>query len=321
MGVSAEEAPWVNQLGSVIPEGKSSSSWMATAGQVISTATRVHPEEGSARQVGDVPREQRQWQAFEFAEQMEEGLAPGLTSSFLAPLGGNEAAEERLSVQRSSNMREYLLTRQGGEPLLLAVRDSSGERFDIYIARIGKPNTVLGPAFSLQCRDSSLKDWTLQSVRCECCEAKGRRSCGIRELARIRHYVEPLGEGKALCMDIDIPTPIASEQECSEQGGCAVWCSVCNGQQPEDKSSIVSLTSRRPKWSPKHRTLTLNFYGRCSMASAKNFQLELAESDHTGSDMKFLFGKVSGSSFVLDYRRPLSMIEAFAAALTTSQWK
>lgn len=298
-----EEAPWFQQLGNIIK----------TSGR---TQALVHPERKSGDRVGDVPQETRQWEAFEFAEQMEQGLAPGLTSSFVAPLEGPTAAEGRLRVQRSVNMKEYLLTTQSSEPLLLAVRDSLGERFDIYIARPGKPMTALGPAFLLQSRNTSLKRWTLQSVRCECCESRGRRSCGVGELARMSHYVEPVGEGQALCMDLEVPAPLVAEP-----GRSAVWCSVCNGQQGEDESSIVELSTRRPKWSPKHRTLSLNFNGRCSLASSKNFQLEARNYGPTPGDVKLLFGKISNGSFVLDYKRPLGMVQAFAAALTASHWK
>lgn len=293
---------------------------MQQLGNVIkstgSTEARIHPEGRSGERVGDVPKEPRQWQAFEFAEQMEQGLAPGLTSSYVVTLEGSAAAEERLLVQRSENMREYLLTTQRNEPLLLAVRDSSGERFDIYIARAGQPPSALGPAFLLQSRSSGLKEWALKSVRCDRCQSRGRRACGVRQLARISHYIEAVGEGKALCMDVDVPGPVSAEER-----GSAVWCSVCNSQQSEEESSIVALSSRRPRWSPKHRTLTLNFNGRCSLASSKNFQLEVTEDNQTCGDVKLLFGKAGARSFVLDYKRPLGMVQAFAAALTASHWQ
>jgi len=280
-----------------------------------STEARVYPECGSGNCIGDVPKEPRQWQAFEFADQMEQGLAPGLTSSYIATLEGNEAAEERLFVMRSENSREYLLATQENAPLLLAVRDSSGQRFDIYITRAGQPPSALGPAFLLESSSATLNDWSLKSIRCERCQSRGRRSCGVRELACIRHYVEAVGEGKALCMDVDIPGhPSAEEHE------CAVWCSVCSDLQPEEESPVIALSSRRPKWSPKHRTLTLNFNGRCSLASSKNFQLEMC-GDQAPVGMKLLFGKASARSFVLDYKRPLGMVQAFAAALTASHWQ
>lgn len=298
-----EETSWYQHLGNAV-SGKPSKSEQA----------RVHPEALSATRIGDVPRETRQWCAFEFADKMEQGLAPGVSSSFAEPLEGQQA-EERLRVQRSSNHGEYLLTTAAAEPLLLAVAGASGQRFDIYIARDGKPPSALGPAFLLRAQSKDRKSWTLHSVRCERCESRGRRACGQRELARIGHYTEPVGDGQALSMDVDVPACRSPDQ-----GGCAVWCSVCRGQHVEDEPSVASLTSVRPRWSPKHRTLTLNFNGRCSVASSKNFQLEVAEENHKPGDVRLLFGKIGDDLFVLDYKRPFGMAQAFAAALTASHW-
>jgi hypothetical protein len=62
----------------------------------------------------------------------------------------------------------------------------------------------------------------------------------------------------------------------------------------------------------------MDFYGRCRVASAQNFQLESAEEPEA---IKLLFGKVGPHNFVLDFTKPLGMIQAFAAALSTSVWK
>jgi hypothetical protein len=250
----------------------------------------------------------RHRQAFEFADQMEQGLAPGLTSAFVRPL---EADEQRLRVQRSTNFKEYLLMTQSSEPLLLAVVDPSGARFDIYIVGPGEPASALGPAFLLQSQNSSRKNWTLESVRCERCEARGTRAIGSRQLARLRHYTEPIGQGQALCMDVDVPAPLPAEQD-----GSAVWCSVCAGHHAEDEFSVSELSSRRPTWNQAQRSLILNFEGRCSLASSKNFQLQVEEGER-----KLLFGKIGEHLFVLDYKRPFGMVQAFAAALTASHWK
>ena len=55
-----------------------------------------------------------------------------------------------------------------------------------------------------------------------------------------------------------------------------------------------------------------------NLASAKNFQLEPVDKP---DKIKLLFGKVGGNQFVLDFHRPLSMVQAFAAAVTTNVWK
>lgn len=61
----------------------------------------------------------------------------------------------------------------------------------------------------------------------------------------------------------------------------------------------------------------LNFNGRVSMPSVKNFQLVRAGKTDGGSqdDVCLQFGKVDGKKFHLDFRAPLTPIQAFAIAL------
>jgi hypothetical protein len=275
---------------------------------------RVHPECSPKNCIGDVPQDSWQCCAFEFADQMEQGIGPGLTSSFAEPLEGSQK-EERLRVNRSpfkkKKNREYALTTQGGEPLLLAIANPTGSSIEIFPARAGESSEVLGPAFLLQTQDDGVT-WVLHSTRCERCASRSRRNCGQRLLARFFHYKEPCGEGKALCMDVTLPAPLGPEH-----GGSVVWCSVCGDEQ--DEAAVASLSSRRPKWSPKQRTLALDFRGRCKMASSRNFQLEV-DSQNQRADVRLLFGKVGEDEFVLDYKRPLGLVQAFAAALSTYHW-
>jgi len=67
-----------------------------------------------------------------------------------------------------------------------------------------------------------------------------------------------------------------------------------------------------PRWNERTECYTLNFYGRVSRASAKNFQLVMPEDPNT---IYLMFGKIGRDSFHLDYRCPFSMFQAFAIAL------
>lgn len=278
------------------------SGWRKEQGQANSKSCEVHPE-----RIGNVPNESRQWTVFEFADALEQGLSPGLTSTHMEPPTDSNA-EQRLRVQRSPNTCEYTLTSEKGETILVARGNADGTRYEIFIARDGQPPKLLGPAFILQ-GNASREQWTLHAVRCDRCEAHGRRKCGTRELARMSHYCEMVGDGQALCIDLDIP-------DVREDGSLAVFCDVCGDSA--SSSEVRFLTTRRPKWNPKHKSLTLDFHGRCSLASAKNFMLE--DPDNPGK-VKLLFGKVGEQQFVLDYRHPLGTVQAFAAALSSSHWK
>eukprot|EP00441_Pelagodinium_beii_P043136 CAMPEP_0197650000 /NCGR_PEP_ID=MMETSP1338-20131121/30683_1 /TAXON_ID=43686 ORGANISM="Pelagodinium beii, Strain RCC1491" /NCGR_SAMPLE_ID=MMETSP1338 /ASSEMBLY_ACC=CAM_ASM_000754 /LENGTH=290 /DNA_ID=CAMNT_0043224333 /DNA_START=51 /DNA_END=920 /DNA_ORIENTATION=+ len=250
----------------------------------------------------DVPVELRQWRNFEFADALEQGLGPGLTSTFVEPPPAEEEKDRRLIVKCENERKEWILESAEGEPLLKAVGLADG--FDLFATNDSK---ALGPAFTL--RSNAKQDsWTLSSVRCERCESRGTRLCGTRELARMSHYCETVGDGNAFCMDVEMP-------ELLEDGSSSVMCSVCS--DPDEAIGGSVLTSKRPKWNQRQKTLTLDFRGRCSMASAKNFQLE-AENDP--SKVTLLFGKVGANKFVLDYCNPLGTVQAFATALTATHW-
>lgn len=267
----------------------------------------VQPE-NEAKNGWDVPTDMRQWRGFEFADILEQGMGPGLTCTFLEPADKGEDKDRRLIVQCEPDKRNFVLSTEKGESLLMAVGAPDGLSFDLFVAIEGEPPKALGPAFTLRCNPQR-DQWSLCSVRCEMCESKGKRQVGTRELARVLHYCEAVGEGNAFCMDIELP-------ELREDGSPSVVCPVCGGPDADIGGSV--LTSRRPKWNARQKTLTLDFRGRCSMASAKNFQLE-AEND--SSKTALLFGKVASNKYVLDYRHPFGMVQAFAAALSATHWK
>lgn len=57
----------------------------------------------------------------------------------------------------------------------------------------------------------------------------------------------------------------------------------------------------------------LNFHGRVTIPSVKNFQLTPVDDIH---DIVCQFGKVGENRFHLDYCRPLNAFQAFSIALT-----
>mmetsp|Transcript_34379 Transcript_34379/g.107475 ORF Transcript_34379/g.107475 Transcript_34379/m.107475 type:complete len:299 (-) Transcript_34379:51-947(-) len=292
---SPKESTWLRSLGAA---AAAVTIFKVQSQQDLGTC--VFPEK-----VGNVPEEPRQWSAFEFAELLEEGLGPGIASDHMqAPR--DLAKQMKLRVQRSPDRREYVLQTEKGQDLLVARVNADGTQYDFFPAKDTQSPRALGPTFRLT--SNPAKDqWSLYTTRCDQCESRGKRQCGSRELAFVTHYNEAVGDGQAFCMDVQLP-------ELDEEGNGAVWCPVCG----DASEGVEELTTRRPKWNPKHKSLTLDFNGRCTKASAKNFQLEVPGKP---GKVKFLFGKVADHEFVLDYKRPLGPVQAFATALTTSHWK
>jgi hypothetical protein len=69
----------------------------------------------------------------------------------------------------------------------------------------------------------------------------------------------------------------------------------------------------------------LNFRGRVTVASVKNFQLVASEDSGSGNqenDKVILqFGKVGKDLFTMDYRYPISAFQAFAICLSSFDTK
>mmetsp|Transcript_6408 Transcript_6408/g.10036 ORF Transcript_6408/g.10036 Transcript_6408/m.10036 type:complete len:630 (-) Transcript_6408:57-1946(-) len=80
----------------------------------------------------------------------------------------------------------------------------------------------------------------------------------------------------------------------------------------KDNKLLVHLQSKSPAWDEALERFFLNFNGRVTMASVKNFQLV----DDQG-DMCLQFGRTGKDEFILDVKWPLSPFQAFALALSS----
>ncbi|KAL8189227.1 hypothetical protein R6Q57_028793 [Mikania cordata] len=83
------------------------------------------------------------------------------------------------------------------------------------------------------------------------------------------------------------------------------------------------LRNKAPRWHEHLQCWCLNFHGRVTVASVKNFQL-VATVDASqpggrgdGETVLLQFGKVGDDMFTMDYRQPLSAFHAFAICLTS----
>jgi len=84
-------------------------------------------------------------------------------------------------------------------------------------------------------------------------------------------------------------------------------------KNPAKASDLVSLKNREPKWNPASNMYQLDFQGRATMASCKNIQLHAK--DGPDNDICFLMGKVDDNKFNIDFKHPMSCLQAFAFAL------
>jgi hypothetical protein len=91
----------------------------------------------------------------------------------------------------------------------------------------------------------------------------------------------------------------------------------------KDGSSLTILKNKAPRWHEHLQCWCLNFHGRVTVASVKNFQLvatvDQSQPSGKGDEETVLlqFGKVGDDTFTMDYRQPLSAFQAFAICLTS----
>ena len=93
---------------------------------------------------------------------------------------------------------------------------------------------------------------------------------------------------------------------------------------------IHELQSARPRWNPTHRAYVLDFNGRVTRPSVKNFQLVARTSSAdapatasaaTSPPVVAQFGRVDDDLFTLDFAHPFSPLTAFAACLSAFESK
>ena len=100
------------------------------------------------------------------------------------------------------------------------------------------------------------------------------------------------------------------------------------GGETEKRGPLV-LKNKAPRWHEQLQCWCLNFRGRVTVASVKNFQLiadgqaTAAQAGASSEHDKIIlqFGKVGKDTFTMDYRYPLSAFQAFAICLSSFDTK
>lgn len=106
-------------------------------------------------------------------------------------------------------------------------------------------------------------------------------------------------------------------------------------EEEDNKTRPLVLKNKAPRWHEQLQCWCLNFRGRVTVASVKNFQLIASteaspptapsasqpgpSSDHDKIILQF--GKVGKDMFTMDYRYPLSAFQAFAICLSSFDTK
>ncbi|XP_022939538.1 tubby-like F-box protein 3 isoform X2 [Cucurbita moschata] len=98
-----------------------------------------------------------------------------------------------------------------------------------------------------------------------------------------------------------------------------------SGSSSNQKDGLLVLRNKAPRWHEQLQCWCLNFHGRVTIASVKNFQLVASpENGPAGPEHEKIilqFGKVGKDIFTMDYRYPISAFQAFAICLSSFDTK
>ncbi|XP_078663434.1 tubby-related protein 3-like isoform X4 [Branchiostoma floridae x Branchiostoma belcheri] len=94
--------------------------------------------------------------------------------------------------------------------------------------------------------------------------------------------------------------------------------SLLSRWQHRNMDSILELHNKTPVWNDDTQSYVLNFHGRVTQASVKNFQIV---HDNDPEYIVMQFGRVAEDVFTCDYNYPLCAVQAFSVALSSFDGK
>ncbi|TGZ38239.1 hypothetical protein CRM22_011296 [Opisthorchis felineus] len=135
----------------------------------------------------------------------------------------------------------------------------------------------------------------------------------LRELAAIIYDTNVLGFKGPRKMTILIPQ-LDSNGQRRQFGGDPPSKSLIEVWKQHCTHNLLELHNKNPVWNEDTQSYVLNFYGRVTQASVKNFQI-IHESDLNYIIMQF--GRVAEDEFTMDYSYPMCALQAFGIALSS----
>jgi len=255
--------------------------------------------------------------SLDLIESMEEGQAHEITTDFVVPLRRSSKLW-RFRVLRSEDKLSARLVTDAGDFLMYASVRLEASRVDFHLYDPCQKELYHAdrPAFTMGF-NSTRDEWRLVAEQCEACQfLPPHLSCtahGKQQVAFIKHRQNPVGEGISNVMEVRIPGLYQNDSS-------VIWCPMLGMPDladAEEGNEIQQLITRKPVWNEQVQSLVLDFKGRNIVSSAKNFQLALRQKPQ---HVICQYGKIGSTNFGLDFRYPLSVIQAFGAAMSTLFW-
>jgi len=136
-----------------------------------------------------------------------------------------------------------------------------------------------------------------------------------KELAGVIYQSNILGSRGPRKMHVLVPTPTEDSPKVFQPPYSP---GVIKSFQEGNLNELMVMANRAPKWNEQVGAYVLNFNGRVTMASVKNFQLIFEDNeDH----VLLQFGRVDKDKFTMDFKHPLTPLQAFAICLSSFDYK
>ncbi|KAH8864168.1 Tubby protein like [Schistosoma japonicum] len=134
----------------------------------------------------------------------------------------------------------------------------------------------------------------------------------LQEIAAIIYDTNVLGFKGPRKMTIILPRQSSTCQNFSSIGN-QTTCLI-DLWKKKDIHNILQLQNKNPVWNEETQSYVLNFHGRVTQASVKNFQI-VHKSDEDYILMQF--GRIAEDIFTMDYMYPMCALQAFGIALSS----
>ncbi|XP_076063997.1 tub domain-containing protein ktub [Oratosquilla oratoria] len=143
--------------------------------------------------------------------------------------------------------------------------------------------------------------------------SSSEKSGGRQELASVVYETNVLGFKGPRKMTVVLPGMTADHTRVefsfnSEHDG------LIERWKNKSMDQLIELHNKTPVWNDDSQSYVLNFHGRVTQASVKNFQI-VHENDVDYIIMQF--GRVAEDVFTMDYRYPMCALQAFGIALSS----
>lgn len=89
---------------------------------------------------------------------------------------------------------------------------------------------------------------------------------------------------------------------------------LINRIKDRNMRDIIYMINKPPRWNEQVGAYVLNFNGRVTMASVKNFQLVDPEDQNS---VILQFGRVAQDEFTMDMQWPICPLQAFAITMSS----